>query len=386
MGRMYFLRTASGESGPFSSAEIREQIQSGRATAIDEIRMEGKEKWILLTQVPQLQKFVEQQRSADVRREGFEDESPFHFNENGSKASQTDSKDIALWNPTHVCTFAILCTVPFGAFLFASNWKTIGVDAKAKRSMLWCYAGIGLLLFTNLLPGNEESFLFARLTHLTFFCLWWYFEYLPMLAKVKQTFGESYRQKSLVKPVGISLVCLFVGMLFFVRPIENTGNQASASNTANTPQSNIDSAAVMLASIWFGTLTENSSSSRLTEQFMQITPEYVSDRMMQAVRVGQNTLDWPEANFRFLKMASIMPEKNKTVVNGLDGLIVKYYSDVVFGFVYNRSKAVYTLFYVKIGKVEVDLSQLVQGNVDTDRLTERLSSQGGQIAITGKNW
>ena len=51
----------------------------------------------------------------------------------------------ALWNPFAARAWTVLFSPIFGAFLHAQNWKALGESGRAKRSMIWVYAFIGLV-------------------------------------------------------------------------------------------------------------------------------------------------------------------------------------------------------------------------------------------------
>ncbi len=109
-----------------------------------------------------------------------------------------------LWNPNAAANWSILFTPIFGAWLHSKNWKELGDEGKAKKSMYWAYAGF-LVLFLSLFI-SKLSFVFL---------LAWYFAAARKQVKyIKKELGDEYERKAWKKPLKIGAVWLISMMIF----------------------------------------------------------------------------------------------------------------------------------------------------------------------------
>jgi hypothetical protein len=122
-------------------------------------------------------------------------------------AEPTETKQPELWNPNAAANWSFLFTVIFGAFLHAKNWKALGNEDNAKKSMYWMYGGIGSIVLYLFLPESAFDYvlIFGPL-------LGWYFTMAKAQAKYLNDSNIDYKPKSWGKPVGIGMVAL---VLFF---------------------------------------------------------------------------------------------------------------------------------------------------------------------------
>ena len=129
----------------------------------------------------------------------------------GDAKAYVDSKDesdqnlnaVSLWNPSAVVNWSVLFTPAFGALLQAKNWKALGNIAASKKSMIWFYAGLGVVLL----------FMFFPLTRIVFFILflvaWYLFSGREQVEYLKEK-DIAFKKNSFYKPVIFALIILSI--------------------------------------------------------------------------------------------------------------------------------------------------------------------------------
>ncbi len=120
------------------------------------------------------------------------------------EAVETTNKDNPeLWNPNAAANWSFLFTMIFGALLHTRNWRVLGKEELAKKSMYWMYGGIGAVILYLLLPesGFDYVLLIGPL-------LAWYFTMGKSQNKYLKDNNIEYTPKSWGKPIGIGIVAL----------------------------------------------------------------------------------------------------------------------------------------------------------------------------------
>lgn len=132
----------------------------------------------------------------------------------------TVKTNVALWNPNATANWSLLFTPMFGAYLQAQNWRALGDEARAGKSMTWFYAGIGMLvlyiLLAFLIRDEKMSDALARLIGLVFLLTWYFASGRAQAKYVKAQYGTAFLRKPWAKPLLIALGC-FVG--YFVAAV-----------------------------------------------------------------------------------------------------------------------------------------------------------------------
>jgi hypothetical protein len=116
----------------------------------------------------------------------------------------------ALWNPFAVRAWSLLLTPAFGAFLMMKNWKTLGDDASAKRSMIWSWGSLGFIFLALVTPNSVGVTTAFRTGACILFVVWAISEAEKQVRYVKETYGEDYARKPWGKPLGIAAACIFL--------------------------------------------------------------------------------------------------------------------------------------------------------------------------------
>ena len=123
-----------------------------------------------------------------------------------AEAVETANKDkTELWNPNAAANWSFLFTMIFGACIHARNWRVLGKEELAKKSMYWMYGGIGAVILYLLLPesGFDYVLLIGPL-------LAWYFTMGKSQSKYLKANNIEYKPKSWAKPIGIGIVALIL--------------------------------------------------------------------------------------------------------------------------------------------------------------------------------
>ena len=138
-------------------------------------------------------------RLAKLKEDGLITEEEFNAQKR-SLLGSASQKPHEIWNPAALGNWSLLLTPLFGAFLQAKNWESLGNQAEAKKTMVWFYFGVAVLLSTFLNFG-------VALTAYVILLLSWYFISNRKQQKyVKENFGSAYPRKGWGMPLTIGLI------------------------------------------------------------------------------------------------------------------------------------------------------------------------------------
>ena len=115
----------------------------------------------------------------------------------------TIKKDIKLWNPDASANWSLLFSIIFGAWLHAKNWEELGEAKKAKKSMLWVYSGITILIVNMITVELIDKSFIAIFFWLL---LIWYFLCARKQVKYIKDNNIKYEKRTIYKPLGIALL------------------------------------------------------------------------------------------------------------------------------------------------------------------------------------
>jgi DNA-directed RNA polymerase subunit RPC12/RpoP len=122
-------------------------------------------------------------------------------------AQQTTTSVPRLWNPNTAGLLSVILWVGLGPFLVARNWKALGNEMSAKRSMIWFYAFVAYLAVATLIGFVMPVPLFSDRWFLIFggsfaaVLIWYFLEQKSQMQCVNERFGDKYPRKSLVRPI-----------------------------------------------------------------------------------------------------------------------------------------------------------------------------------------
>jgi hypothetical protein len=111
---------------------------------------------------------------------------------------QPDNQPPALWNPNAAAAWAVLFTPAFGAYLHASNWRTLGKPERAAANMIWVWGTLALMavaLGTLFLPDSEFVDAATRYAGLGAFVGWYTVEARVQAKYVKELLPRGYAKK-----------------------------------------------------------------------------------------------------------------------------------------------------------------------------------------------
>jgi len=115
----------------------------------------------------------------------------------------TMKKEIKLWNPDASANWSLLFSIIFGAWLHAKNWEELGESKKAKKSMLWVYSGITILIVNMIIVELIDKSFLAIFFWLL---LIWYFLCARKQVKYIKDNDIKYEKRTIYKPLGIALL------------------------------------------------------------------------------------------------------------------------------------------------------------------------------------
>lgn len=107
-----------------------------------------------------------------------------------------------LWNPNAAINWSVLFSPIFGGLIHAKNWETLGDLDKAKKSRLWAWGGIAVLVVALFMHDA------GSVPGLIYLIAWYFMAGRKQAARVKELFGTSYVRKPWGKVLGIAAVIL----------------------------------------------------------------------------------------------------------------------------------------------------------------------------------
>jgi len=90
------------------------------------------------------------------------------------------------------------------------NWKTLGDDVRAKRSMLWFYGCLAFVILGLITPDTPSVITIFLIVEYLMFIVWACTDAEKQVKYVKENFGTNYVRRSWWKPVGIGIGAIFV--------------------------------------------------------------------------------------------------------------------------------------------------------------------------------
>ena len=125
----------------------------------------------------------------------------------------------ALWNPGAAASWSLLFTPAFGAWLHASNWRTLGQPDKARASMIWVWLSLAVVLGVALLAVVSSSDGMTSLTRIAGIALllsWYFGSATGQVKYVKEVLGGSYVKRGWGKPLLLGLAALVAYFVLLV--------------------------------------------------------------------------------------------------------------------------------------------------------------------------
>lgn len=168
---------------------------------------------------PQLRQFAEPRRPASpaaARTQQFQRE---------------DESTASLWNPMAVLLWSLLFTAIFGAWLCAKNWRALGNEEKAKKSMYWAYAGIAIYVIVMFIPADQP----ARMLGMVYFFVWAALSSMWRQIKyVKEKLHNAYVKRKWGKPIGIAVATMsaVIAVAFIVVLVSGEVDLSEADTTS----------------------------------------------------------------------------------------------------------------------------------------------------------
>jgi len=92
------------------------------------------------------------------------------------------------------------------------NWKTLGDDVRAKRSMLWFYGCLAFVILGLITPDTPSVTTIFYIVQGLMLIVWACTDAEKQVKYVKENFGTNYVRRSWWKPVGIGIgaICLYM--------------------------------------------------------------------------------------------------------------------------------------------------------------------------------
>lgn len=111
-----------------------------------------------------------------------------------------------LWNPTAAANWSIVFSPIFGAWIHAKNWRELGKEDEAKKSMTFVYSYILLYVLMLILPIPDAL---TRIIGIAAIAIWYFSHAKTQIKHVEN--GISYEKKSWT----LALLSGIAGMIIF---------------------------------------------------------------------------------------------------------------------------------------------------------------------------
>lgn len=207
MSQAWFYAQGDAEHGPVSAGKLKSLASDGQLKPSDLVWREGMEEWKEARIVRGL--FTEVKKNDPSAPPLLPPGPPLA--ERTNEAVEITAP--ALWNPFAVRAWSLLLTPAFGAYLMMKNWKTLGEDARAKRSMIWFWISVGFIFLALITPNTVGITMAFRFVSCILLILWATTEAEKQVRYVKETHGNSYIHKPWTKPLGIGAACIFLPVM-----------------------------------------------------------------------------------------------------------------------------------------------------------------------------
>lgn len=123
----------------------------------------------------------------------------------------------AIWNPNAASNWSIIFTPAFGSYLHALNWRALGEEERAKSSITWFYASLGMLavyiLMGLIIQDGKAAHDAVRGLGLLYLIIWYFSAGRSQAKYVKSRYGAKYSRRSWGKPLLIALAAFVVYFL-----------------------------------------------------------------------------------------------------------------------------------------------------------------------------
>jgi len=253
------------------------------------------------------------QESPGERRTKLRLKQPYQAPPMPTSAIATEASPIAVWNPTVAFYLSILLFTPvFGSALFRANYKVLGNESAAKRSLVWIYIGIVFLLLNLASPFFID--LFSPIVcgvGLLLFCVgylvaWYRMEFRPQAEllcqpkwkfwKCKKELEDQYTSRKWGKPIGLGL-CGWVAYIILTFICQPSPTNPTTSRDATHTAGNTAKSVIAVAASTAPSTPASAAASQRTAQANN-TPVNQLDPKQVKMQERLKRIVIPTANFR----------------------------------------------------------------------------------------
>lgn len=204
--------------GPIKAAQLKQLVRSGQLSPNDLVWREDMKEWRKASTVKGL--FPETPVPPSTARTAGPPQLPspktvsVSVSPNGGAVAPSDSP--VLWNPTGAGAWSLLFTPAFGSSLLMKNWKAMGNEPRAKRSLMWLCGFLGFIFFAFVTPDTRAFTTLFRFGGSVLFVIWATKEVKQQSQYVKDTYGNEYVRRPWGKPLAIGAACMvvpFIGLI-----------------------------------------------------------------------------------------------------------------------------------------------------------------------------
>jgi hypothetical protein len=143
----------------------------------------------------------------------------YHPSYDGGRA--TEPVRLQLWNPDVAANWSLLLTPAFGAYLHATNWRTLGKPERVTANMVWVWVTVAFLalnLGMLFVPDFHAMAGIMQMVGLGLLFGWYFSQGRPQAQYVKATLRWDYIKKGWGRPLlaGFAAVGVYTTVVFII--------------------------------------------------------------------------------------------------------------------------------------------------------------------------
>jgi GYF domain 2 len=210
---MWYYQLNHCQHGPTDAATIKDLLTQQMLTRDSQVWTEGMSAWRRLAET-ELASLLPTQVPPPLRPPESD-----HPSYDGGIAPEPVR--LQLWNPDVAANWSLLLTPAFGAYLHATNWRTLGKPKGVTANMVWVgvtVAFLALNLGMLFVPDFHAMAGIMQMVGLGLLCGWYFSQGRPQAQYVKATLRRDYIKKGWGRPLlaGFAAVGVYTTVVFLI--------------------------------------------------------------------------------------------------------------------------------------------------------------------------
>jgi len=210
---MWYYQLNHCQHGPTDAETIKDMLAQQILTRDSQVWTEGLSAWTRLGDT-ELASLLPTHVSPPLRPP-----ESYHPSYDGGRA--TEPVRLQLWNPDVAANWSLLLTPAFGAYLHATNWRTLGKPERVTANMVWVWVTVAFLalnLGMLFVPDFQAMAGIMQVVGLGLLFSWYFSQGRPQAKYVKETLRRDYVKKGWGLPLlaGFAAVGVYTTVVFII--------------------------------------------------------------------------------------------------------------------------------------------------------------------------